>query len=130
MQRIRIAVGDVTLDGELNDSDAARAVARALPLTAEFQVWGDELHIDVEIDAPSRGRQETAVSLGDVGLSADGGQLFVFFGPTPLSPEEAPVSAQPVTVVGNVHGADKLRTQKLAGTLTLTGPNGDGDPYG
>jgi hypothetical protein len=130
MQRIRIAVGDVNLDGELNETDAARVVARALPLTAEFQVWGDELYVDIEVDESPRGRPNTTVALGDLGLSVEAGKLFFFCGPSPLSPAEAPVPPVPVTVVGNVRGVEALRAKKDAGTLTLIGLNGDGEAHG
>ena len=50
MQPIQIAVGDLSIDGELNDTKCARALARLLPLTAEFHVWGDELHFDVALE--------------------------------------------------------------------------------
>lgn len=124
MLPIRIAVGDVRLDGELNDTDRARAVARALPLTAEFRVWGDELHFEVLIDDAPFAHPDAAVSLGDLGLSTDGGTLCIFFGPTPMSPAEDPVSAVPVTVVGTVQGVEKLRANKSAGELTLSSRNG------
>jgi len=124
MLPIRIAVGDVSLDGELNDTECARAVARILPLTAEFQVWGDELHFDIEVDDFRAGRPDAKVSVGDLGLWAEGGRLCVFFGPTPMSAAEAPVSAVPVTVVGTLHEAEKLRAGKQAGELTLSSRNG------
>ena len=125
MLPIRIAVGDVHLDGELNDSECARAVARVLPLTAEFQVWGDELHFDVPIPEPPRGRPDRSVRRGDLALWIEGRRLCVFFGPTPLSTAEEPVSAVPVTVVGTVRDADRLSGAKEAQTLTLSSTSGD-----
>ena len=129
MLPIRIAVGDVSLDGELNDTDCARAVARVLPLTAEFHVWGDELHFDVTLDDFRAGRPDTKVAVGDLALWAEGGRLCVFFGPTPMSPAEDPVSAVPVTVVGTVREAEKLRAGKTAGELTLSSRNGRGGSH-
>ena len=124
MLPIRIAVGDVSLDGELNDTDCARAVARALPLTAEFRVWGDELHFEVGLDDAPFAHPDATVSVGDLGLSTEGGTLCIFFGPTPMSPAEDPVSAVPVTVVGTLQGVDKRRANKEAGELTLSSRNG------
>ncbi len=124
MLPIRIAVGDVSLDGELNDTNCARALARVLPVTAEFDVWGDELHFDVALDDVAGGRPDAKVNVGDLGLWVDGGRVCLFFGPTPMSPAEDPVSAVPVTIVGRLQETEKLRAHKHAGELTLSSPDG------
>lgn len=126
MMPIRIAVGDVSLDGELNDTECAKAVARALPMTAEFRVWGDELHFDVTFDHEPSRRPDAAVSVGDLALWAEGRTLCIFFGPTPMSVAEDPVSAVPVTVVGTLQGVERLRASKESGTITVSPRNGHG----
>ncbi len=126
MLPIRIAVGDIRLDGELNDTECARAVARVLPLTAEFQVWGDELHFDVPLVDPPRGRPDNKVRRGDLALWIDGCRLCLFFGPTPASLAEDPASAVPVTVVGSLRDAERLRIAKEAGSLTVSSRDGNG----
>ncbi len=83
MLPIRIAVGDLSLDGELNDTEGGRAVASALPLTVEFQVWGDELHFDVPVELDSAAKPAAKVNVGDVALWVEGKTLCIFFGPTP-----------------------------------------------
>jgi hypothetical protein len=124
MQPIRIAVGDLSIDGELNDTESARALARVLPLTAEFRIWGDELHFDVPLDEEPTARPAMSVSVGDLGLWAEGRTLCIFFGPTPMSAGEEPVSAVPVTVVGRVQRVEELRTRKEAGEITMLAHNG------
>ena len=124
MLPIRIAVGELSLDGELNDTECARAVARALPVTSEFRVWGDELHFEIPLDERPSAHPDSTVAVGDLGLWIEGGTLCVFFGPTPSSPAEDPVSAVPVTVVGTVREVEKLRAKKETGRLTLSGRNG------
>jgi len=124
MLPIRIAVGEVTIDGELNDTDFAQALAGALPLTAEFRVWGDELHFDVPLDDKPAPRAGTSVSVGDLGFWAEGRALCIFFGPTPLSAAEDPVSAVPVTVVGHLEDVEKLRSGKEIGEITMRAHNG------
>ena len=121
---IRIAGGEIRVDGELNDTEPARALARMLPLTAPFRVWGDELHFDVVLDEPPRPRPDATVAVGDLGLSTAGDTVCIFFGPTPLSPAEEPVAAVPVTVVGRLQGAEQLRRGKLAGEITISARNG------
>jgi len=120
MLPIHIAVGNLKLEGELYDSEGARAVAEALPLTVEFQVWGDELHFDVPVEGGLRGRPDARVRVGDLGLWADGGTLCIFFGPTPTSGAEEPVSAVPVTVIGRVERAEQLRSAKERGEITVS----------
>ena len=123
MLPIRIAVGDLSLDGELNDTESAHAVANALPLTAEFQVWGDELHFDVPVELERAPRSAPKVKVGDVGLWAEGRTLCIFFGPTPMSDAEEPVSAVPVTVIGRVEDAERLREAKEGKQITVTSPS-------
>jgi hypothetical protein len=119
MQPIRIAVGDVTLDGELNDTEGARRLARALPLTSGFQVWGDEIHFDVPVEPLADRRAQGSASVGDLGLCAGEATLCIFFGPTPSSPAEEPVPARPVTIVGSVRSAERLRGVKEADQISL-----------
>lgn len=124
MLPIRIAVGALEVDGELNDTECALALARALPLTAEFRVWGDELHLDVALDDVPAGRPNASVAVGDMGLAVEQSTLCIFFGPTPLSSAEEPVSAVPVIVVGRLEGVEALRDGKGAGTITIRARNG------
>ncbi|MGD8330789.1 MAG: cyclophilin-like fold protein [Acidobacteriota bacterium] len=124
MLPIRIAVGDLDVDGMLNDSDGARALARALPLTAEFSVWGDELHFGVDLDHTPRERPAATVAVGDMGLTVEDSTLCIFFGPTPLSPAEDPVAAVPVVVVGRLDDVERLRERKEAGSITIRARNG------
>ena len=124
MQPIRIAVGGLSIDGELNDTEGARALARVLPLTAEFRVWGDELHFDVPLEDELVVRPDKSVSVGDLGFWAEGRTLCIFFGPTPMSAGEEPVSAVPVTVVGRLQRVEELRTRKKTGEITMLARNG------
>ncbi len=124
MLPIRIEVDDLSLDGELNDTECARALARVLPLTAQFRVWGDELHFDVVLEDEPRGRPGKPVSVGDLGFWHEGSTLCIFFGPTPMSSAEDPVSAVPVTIVGRVRSFEELRSYKEAGEITVQARNG------
>ena len=124
MQLIRIAVGDLSIDGELNDTECARALARVLPLTTKFRVWGDELHFDVPLEDELAVRPDASVSVGDLGFWAEGRTLCIFFGPTPMSAGEQPVSAVPVTVVGRLQRVEELRSRKKTGEITMLARNG------
>jgi|TARA_B100001245_G_scaffold220754_1_gene191540 hypothetical protein len=119
MLPIQIQVGDLRLIGELNELKCARALACLLPLTAKFQVWGDELHFKAMLGDDTSAHPGKSVSIGDIGFWSEGSTLCIFFGPTPTSSGEDPVSAVPVTIVGRVNSFEKLRTCKEAGEIIL-----------
>ena len=124
MLSIRIEVGDLNLEGELNDTECAHALACVLPLSAAFRVWGDELHFEVALEEDPRGRAHKSVSVGDLGFWREESTLCIFFGPTPMSPAEDPVSAVPVTIVGRVSSFEQLRSAKEAGEISVQAGNG------
>lgn len=119
MLPIQIQVGDLRLRGELNNIKCAQTLARLLPLTAEFQVWGDEIHFEVVLGGDTGEHPDKSVNIGDIGFCGEESTLCIFFGPTPTSPGEDPVSAVPVTIIGRVESFEKLRTCKEAGEITL-----------
>lgn len=43
-KRIRIRIGDLSLEARLNDTKVAGMIWEALPLTASFNYWGDEIY--------------------------------------------------------------------------------------
>src|SRR4030042_5103581 len=44
---IVVTAGDLKLHGFLNDSPTARALAEALPITGNAQLWGEEIYFPV-----------------------------------------------------------------------------------
>jgi hypothetical protein len=51
MPRIRFDFDSFTLDAELLDTPTAKAIAAALPITAEAMTWGEEVYFDVPVRA-------------------------------------------------------------------------------
>ena len=102
---IRITIGGRALDGELDDSPTARALARLLPLKVKMSRWGDEYYGAVgglgAKQAPDA-REEMAV--GELAYWPPGDALCVFFGPTPVSEGGEPRAASPVNPVGRLTG--------------------------
>ena len=49
MKRVRITAGKVKMLAELDDSETARAVLEALPLTSRARTWGDEMYFDTPL---------------------------------------------------------------------------------
>lgn len=114
-QSIRITAGPVQLDAVLNDTQTARAIGDALPITAAANTWGDEIYFGIPVNADlEQGRE--VVNFGDLGYWPPGRAFCIFFGPTPASRGDEIRPASAVTVIGQVAGDAALFKQVGAGT--------------
>ncbi|MEJ2069452.1 MAG: cyclophilin-like fold protein [Syntrophobacterales bacterium] len=102
---IVISAENLRLEGTLNDTPTAQALAEALPFEGQAQRWGDEIYFPVshvvhELDDTAA----TVVQVGDLGYWPPSRALCLFFGLTPASlpGEIRPASA--VNLVGRLHG--------------------------
>ena len=98
---IRITVGDVVLDAELNDSRTAREIWKSLPLTSDFNMWGDEIYFSIPVEAGPENSQEV-VELGDLGYWPPGHAFCIFYGLTPASTGDEIRPASPVNPIGRI----------------------------
>ena len=114
-QRIRITAGSVDADALLDDSETARLVWGALPLTVAGETWGDEIYFSIPVKAKPERPQET-VELGDLGYWPPGTAFCIFFGPTPMSRGEEIRPASPVNVFGKIVGDPTVFKKVRAGT--------------
>src|ERR1044071_9119170 len=112
---IRITAGSVMVEAELNDSRTATAIARALPIEAKAETWGDEIYFSIGQSHPGESPREV-VEMGDLGYWPPGTAFCIFFGPTPASrgAEIRPASA--VNVFGRVSGDATVFKAVRAGT--------------
>jgi uncharacterized protein len=101
--KIKITAGQVSLAATLNDSDTAGHIARALPITAAANRWGDEVYFPIAVTAPIENPQ-AVVAEGDLAYWPPGRAFCIFFGPTPASQGGDIRPASPVNVVGRVAG--------------------------
>jgi hypothetical protein len=101
---IKITVGHIALDAELNDTPTAKKIAEVLPLKTSFNTWGDEIYfaIPVEADLDDSAREE--VEMGDLGYWPQGNAFCIFFGPTPMSTEGKIIPASAVNIIGRIKG--------------------------
>ena len=65
-QKIVITAGPLQVSATLNDTDAARAIANALPISASVNTWGDEIYFGIPVNAELEQGQEV-VEMGDLG---------------------------------------------------------------
>lgn len=102
--KIKITVGDLRMEGELDNTTTGQKVAEALPIRTSFSTWGDEIYftIPVEADLDETAREE--VDLGDLGYWPTGNAFCIFFGPTPMSTPGKIIPASAVNIIGRVVG--------------------------
>ena len=105
--KIRITVGKLSMEAELNDTPTAQKVAVALPLKCSFSTWGDEIYFTIPVTAPLDSSAKEVVELGELGYWPTGKAFCIFFGPTPMSSPGRIVPASAVNVIGRVLGDPK-----------------------
>ena len=102
--KIRIRIGTLSMEAELNDSPTGRKIAAALPITSSFSTWGDEIYFEIPVTADLEATAKPVVELGDLGYWPPGKAFCIFFGLTPMSSPGKIVPASAVNVVGKVIG--------------------------
>jgi hypothetical protein len=119
MMKIRITVGDLSMEAELNDSLTANKVAQALPITTSFSTWGEEIYFAIPVDAELDDTAREVVELGDLGYWPTGNAFCIFFGQTPMSEPGKIVPASAVNIIGKVVG-DATKFKEVMGEREVT----------
>jgi hypothetical protein len=100
---IVIRVDDMRLQGYLDDSPTARALADALPISGQAQLWGEEIYFPVPwVVADLDDTAAVAVNVGDLGYWPTGKAICIFFGLTPASVPGEIRPASAVNLIGKV----------------------------
>jgi len=103
-KKIRMEVGPLVLEAELNDSPTAQKVWEALPFEAVANRWGDEVYFEIPVKAPLEPGAKEVVEKGDIGYWPTGHAMCLFFGPTPISQGEEIRPASAVSLIGKIYG--------------------------
>jgi hypothetical protein len=107
---IKIILGELTLEAELNESPTAQKVWEALPVESSFSTWGDEIYFSIPVSMELEGDAQEVVALGDLGYWPSGNAFCIFFGPTPISSEGEIRPASAVNMIGRIaNDAAKLK---------------------
>ena len=101
LNNIKIRVGNVDLAAELNDSNTAKMIWEALPISSSFSTWGDEIYFSIPVEAGEENGAEV-VQLGDLGYWPPGTAFCIFYGRTPASVGDEIRPASAVNIVGKV----------------------------
>jgi hypothetical protein len=122
MKKINIEFSGNIIEAELNNTDTAKKILGSLPMEGTISRWGEEIYFSI----PVEGSLEDGIEVLEVGSIAfwpPGNAFCIFFGPTPVSTDERPRAAGPVTVIGNILDKKDIKTLKLASegqTINLT----------
>lgn len=92
-KRIRIVTKAFATEAELDDSETARAIARALPIRARARRWGEEIYFQIDVDRPLSGDARETMEVGELAYWPPGKAFCIFFGPTPASRGSEPRAA-------------------------------------
>jgi hypothetical protein len=99
-----ICIGDLTIEAELNKTPTAQRIAEALPISALFNTWGDEIYFSIPVVAELDDNAREVVAVGDLGYWPPGKAFCIFFGPTPMSRPGEIRPASAVNIVGHIKG--------------------------
>jgi hypothetical protein len=102
--KIKITIGKLAMEADLNDTPTAKKVAKALPIKASFNTWGDEIYFAIPVTAHLDDSAKEVVELGDLGYWPTGKAFCIFFGQTPMSKPGKIIPASAVNVIGKVLG--------------------------
>jgi len=121
MDKIIIAVENISIKAELLDTPTGRKIAEALPLEGSANVWGDEIYFSIPLTLEQEPDASQDVEVGDLGYWPAGPAFCIFFGPTPVSTGDQPRAYSPVNVFGRLlDNPDSLKTVSNGTTIKIT----------
>lgn len=107
-RRIKIRVGTLQVEAELNDSKTAQLIWEALPIEGRANTWGEEIYFSIPVKTGLETGSREVVSAGELGYWPTGHAFCIFFGPTPVSRGEEIRAASAVNIVGRISGDPKV----------------------
>jgi hypothetical protein len=121
MAKIKISVGNVSLEAEMLDTPTASKILEALPFEGSANVWGDEIYFDIPLNLEQEPDARADVEVGDLAYWPAGPAFCIFFGPTPVSTGDQPRAYSPVNVFGRVLGdTGKFKTVSDGAVIKIT----------
>ena len=121
-RRIRITIGGIKLEADLNPTRTAQAVYDVLPIETSVNMWGEEFYCKLPGVKDFRETATTRVKVGDVAFWGAGEMLAIFFGRTPMSLGEDPVPADRVNVLGKIIGDAQVLREAVGSTKITVEP--------
>ncbi len=119
---IKITVGDVEVEAQLNNSKTAKLIGKALPIKARAQRWGEEIYFSIGVEAELEKDSREVVEAGELGYWPSGNAFCMFFGPTPASRGNEIRAASAVNIIGKMKGNLSGLTNVPGGANVLIEP--------
>jgi len=116
-RRITVRAGEVTIDGQLNESPTADLLWEALTVKAVANTWGDEIYFSIPVTVEEDDTAQETVDLGAIGYWPPGNALCLFFGPTPMSSGDEIRPASAVNILGMLEGDPTVLKSVQPGTI-------------
>ena len=107
-KKLRILLGELEIEGELNNSRTAQLILEALPIETETSLWGEEIYFAIPVKAELDSGAREVVLMGDLGYWPTGRAFCIFFGPTPASRGDEIRAASAVNLIGKIVSDPKL----------------------
>ena len=119
-KKIKIEIGEVKVEAELNGSKTAQSIWEALPIKGSANLWGEEIYFAIPVKSGQEQGARDVVSSGELGYWPPGHAFCIFFGPTPASRGDEIRAASAVNVVGKILSDPKIfRKAKDGVKITL-----------
>ncbi len=113
MEKITIEFSGNIIEAQLNNTDTAKKILDALPIEGILNRWGEEIYFSIPVDGSLEDSTEV-LEAGEIAFWPPGNAFCIFFGPTPISTDEKPRAAGPVTVIGNIIHKKDIKILKQA----------------
>ena len=107
-KKIRILIGELKVEAELNESKTAQMIWEALPMEGKGNLWGEEIYFSIPVKVAQEKGGREVVSAGELGYWPTGHAFCIFFGPTPASRGDEIRAASAVNIIGKVLSDPKV----------------------